>query len=144
MKTRTAETQGGRPKNDEPEIVVGLDIGTTKVTAVVGEVDDSTITILGVGNVPCRGLRKGVVSNIDWTVRSIRDAIEAAQQMAGVEIRTVYAGVAGSHIRCQPSDGVAAVGEHRVMPNLDAPATPERVLAAVEDVRRRAAEAAHG
>lgn len=110
MKSRNQELQGGRPKHDEPEIVVGLDIGTTKVTAVVGEVDDGTITILGVGNVPCRGLRKGVVSNIDWTVRSIRDAIEAAQQMAGVEIRTVYAGVAGSHIRCQPSDGVAAVG----------------------------------
>ena len=51
------------------EIVVGLDIGTTKVTAVVGEVDSDGITILGVGNVPCRGLRKGVVSNIDWTAR---------------------------------------------------------------------------
>jgi cell division protein FtsA len=110
MKTRPADSQGSRPKHYEPEIVVGLDIGTTKVTAVVGEVDENTITILGVGNVPCRGLRKGVVSNIDWTVRSIRDAIDAAQQMAGVEIRTVYAGVAGSHIRCQPSDGVAAVG----------------------------------
>jgi cell division protein FtsA len=110
MKTRSSESsQGGRAKYDEPEIVVGLDIGTTKVTAVVGEVDENGITILGVGNVPCRGLRKGVVSNIDWTVRSIRDAIEAAQTMAGVEIRTVYAGVAGSHIRCQPSDGVAAV-----------------------------------
>lgn len=91
------------------EIVVGLDIGTTKVSAVVGEVDADGITILGVGNVPCRGLRKGVVSNIDWTVRSITEAIEAAQTMAGVEIRTVYAGVAGSHIRCQTSDGVAAV-----------------------------------
>ncbi len=91
------------------EIVVGLDIGTTKVSAVVGEVDTDGITILGVGNVPCRGLRKGVVSNIDWTVRSIHDAIEAAQTMAGVEIRTVYAGVAGSHIRCQSSDGVAAI-----------------------------------
>ena len=94
---------------DSSEIVVGLDIGTTKVSAVVGEVDADGITILGVGNVPCRGLRKGVVSNIDWTVRSIRDAIEAAQTMAGVEIRTVYAGVAGSHIRCQASDGVAAI-----------------------------------
>src|SRR3954470_18588192 len=93
----------------QSEIVVGLDLGTTKVSAVVGEVDENGITILGVGNVPCRGLRKGVVSNIDWTVRSIRDAIEAAQTMAGVEIRTVCAGVAGSHIRCQPSDGVAAV-----------------------------------
>ena len=92
------------------EIVVGLDIGTTKVSAVVGEVDADGITILGVGNVPCRGLRKGVVSNIDWTVRAIAEAIEAAQTMAGVEIRTVYAGVAGSHIRCQSSDGVAAIG----------------------------------
>jgi cell division protein FtsA len=91
------------------EIVVGLDIGTTKVSAVVGEVDADGITVLGVGNVPCRGLRKGVVSNIDWTVRSIREAIESAQTMAGVEIRTVYAGVAGSHIRSQASDGVAAI-----------------------------------
>src|SRR5512144_506665 len=93
----------------QSEIVVGLDLGTTKVSAVVGEVDADGITILGVGNVPCRGLRKGVVSNIDWTVRSIAEAIEAAQTMAGVEIRTVYAGVAGSHIRCQSSDGVAAI-----------------------------------
>jgi cell division protein FtsA len=94
---------------DSSEIVVGLDIGTTKVSAVVGEVDGDGITVLGVGNVPCRGLRKGVVSNIDWTVRSIRDAVDAAQTMAGVEIRTVYAGVAGSHIRSQASDGVAAI-----------------------------------
>ena len=93
----------------ESEIVVGLDIGTTKVCAVVGEVDAEGITILGVGTVPCRGLRKGIVSNIDWTVRSIKEAIEAAQTMAGVEIRTVYAGVAGSHIRSQTSDGVAAI-----------------------------------
>src|SRR6476659_2225537 len=92
------------------EIVVGLDLGTTKVSAVVGEVDADGITILGVGNVPCRGLRKGIVANIDWTVRSIAEAIEAAQTMAGVEIRTVYAGVAGNHIRGQSSDGVVAVG----------------------------------
>jgi cell division protein FtsA len=91
------------------EIVVGLDIGTTKVCAVVGEVGDDGITILGVGQVPCRGLRKGIVSNIDWTVRAIKDAIDAAQTMAGVEIRTVFAGVAGSHIRSQSSDGVAAI-----------------------------------
>jgi cell division protein FtsA len=91
------------------EIVVGLDIGTTKVCAVVGDVGDEGMTILGVGTVPCRGLRKGIVSNIDWTVRSIKEAIESAQTMAGVEIRTVYAGVAGSHIRSQASDGVAAI-----------------------------------
>ena len=96
-------------REETSEIVVGLDIGTTKVSAVVGEVDCDGITILGVGTVPCRGLRKGVVSNIDWTTRSIAEAIEAAQTMAGVEIRTVYAGLCGSHIRCQQSDGVAAI-----------------------------------
>src|SRR3981189_1232975 len=94
---------------DSSEIVVGLDIGTTKISAVVGEVDSDGITVLGVGTVPCRGLRKGIVSNIEWTVRSIKEAIEAAQTMAGVEIRTVYAGVAGSHIRSPASDGVAAI-----------------------------------
>jgi cell division protein FtsA len=98
----TAASQG--------EIVVGLDIGTTKVCAVVAEVDAGDgITILGVGMVPCRGLRKGIVANIDWTVRSIRDAIESAQTMAGVEIRTIYAGIGGSHVRSSGSDGVAAI-----------------------------------
>jgi cell division protein FtsA len=97
-----------------PEIVVGLDLGSTKVSAVVGEVDPDGITILGVGNVPCRGLRKGVVSNIEWTVRSIREAVDAAQTMAGVEIQTVYAGVAGGHIRSQVSDGVAAISGREV------------------------------
>ena len=104
----TASAQPGM-SNNQSEIVVGLDIGTTKVSAVVGEVDEDGVTILGVGNVPCRGLRKGVVSNIDWTNRSIAEAIDAAQTMAGVEIRTVYAGVSGSHIRCQVSDGIAAI-----------------------------------
>src|SRR5579872_668253 len=92
------------------EIVVGLDIGTTKVCAVVAEVEGRDgLTILGVGMVPCRGLRKGIVANIDWTVRSIRDAIESAQTMAGVEIRTIYAGIGGSHVRSSGSDGVAAI-----------------------------------
>lgn len=97
-----------------PEIVVGLDLGTTKVTAVVAELDSDGITILGAGNVPCRGLRKGVVSNIEWTVRSINEAIEAAQTMAGVEINTVFAGVAGSHVRSQISDGVCAIAGREV------------------------------
>jgi cell division protein FtsA len=91
------------------EIVVGLDIGTTKVCAVVAEVEGDGITILGVGMVPCRGLRKGIVANIDWTVRSIKDAIEAAQTMAGVEIRFIYAGIGGSHVRSSSSDGIAAI-----------------------------------
>lgn len=96
------------------EIVVGLDVGSTKVSAVVGEVDQDGITILGVGNVPCRGLRKGVVSNIEWTVRSIREAIDAAQTMAGVEIGSVYLGVGGSHVKSQASDGVAAIAGREV------------------------------
>src|ERR1700722_10715261 len=75
-----ASTQG--------EIVVGLDIGTTKVCAVVGEIAEDGITILGVGSVPCRGLRKGIVSNIEWTTTSIKEAIESAQTMAGVDVRT--------------------------------------------------------
>jgi cell division protein FtsA len=97
-----------------PEIIVGLDLGSTKVSAVVGEVDADGITILGVGNVPCRGLRKGVVSNIEWTVRSIREAVDQAQTMAGVEIQTVYAGIAGGHIRSHVSDGVAAISGREV------------------------------
>ena len=97
------------PAASQGEIVVGLDIGTTKVCAVVAEVEGDGITILGVGMVPCRGLRKGIVANIDWTVRSIKDAIESAQTMAGVEIRTIYAGIGGSHVRSSGSDGVAAI-----------------------------------
>ncbi|MBM4359426.1 MAG: cell division protein FtsA [Deltaproteobacteria bacterium] len=106
------------------EIVVGLDIGTTKVAAVVAEVDADGVTILGVGNVPCRGLRKGVVANIEWTTRAISEAIDAAQTMAGAEIRTVYAGVSGSHIRCQISDGVAAISSGKEVSQADV----ERVL----------------
>jgi cell division protein FtsA len=106
-----------------PEIIVGLDLGSTKVTAVVGEVDADGITILGAGNVPCRGLRKGVVTNIDWTVRAIREAVDAAQNCAGVEIDTVYAGIAGSHIRNIASHGMCAVSGREVTP-----ADVERVL----------------
>jgi cell division protein FtsA len=108
---------------DPSEIVVGLDIGTTKVAAVVGEVDSEGITITGVGNVPCKGLKKGVVANIEWTVKAIGEAIQAAQLMAGVEIRTVYASVGGSHVRSQLSDGVVAVNAGEV-----GPADVERVL----------------
>ena len=65
-----------KPTSTNSEIVVGLDLGSTKVTAVVGEIDDGRVEILGFGNVTCRGLRKGVVSNIEWTVRAIREAVE--------------------------------------------------------------------
>jgi cell division protein FtsA len=104
--------------SSQGEIVVGLDIGTTKVCAVVAEVEAGDgITILGAGLVPCRGLRKGIVANIDWTVRSIKDAIESAQTMAGVEIRTIYVGIGGSHVRSSGSDGVAAIAGGEVTRN---------------------------
>jgi cell division protein FtsA len=96
------------------EIVVGLDIGTTKVCAVVAEVkggssDFIELEVLGVGNVPCKGLRKGVVANVASTTESIRAAIDEAENMAGVKIQTVFAGIAGSHIRAQNSNGVVAI-----------------------------------
>ncbi len=103
-----------RVNTSTPEIVVGLDLGSTKVTAVVAEVDGSSIEILGVGNVACRGLRKGVVSNIEWTVRSIREAVEAAQTMSGIEIGSVAVGVAGSHVRSLPSEGICAISGREV------------------------------
>ena len=91
------------------ELIVGLDIGTTKICAVVGEPSENGIDIIGIGTSPSNGLRKGVVVNIDQTVQSIRKAIEEAELMAGCEIKSVYAGIAGSHIKGVNSHGVIAV-----------------------------------
>jgi cell division protein FtsA len=91
------------------EIVVGLDIGTTKICAVVGEVDSNDIHIIGIGTHPSIGLRKGVVVNIESTVESIKKAIEEAELMAGCEISAVYAGIAGGHITGFNSRGIIAV-----------------------------------
>ena len=92
------------------ELIVGLDIGTTKICTVVGEVGtDSLVDIIGIGTSPSTGLRKGVVVNIEQTVQSIKKALEEAELMAGCEIRAVYAGIAGSHIKGFNSHGVIAV-----------------------------------
>ena len=80
-------------------IVIGLDIGTTKVSAVVGEIAEDRITVLGVGGAPCRGLTRGVVTNIEWTADAIRQAVDAARSMAGVDVSAVYVGVGGGHVR---------------------------------------------
>src|SRR5204863_419022 len=80
------------------EIVVGLDIGTTKICCIVGEVNPGGIDVIGIGTHPSRGLRKGVVINIEATVSSIHKAVEEAELMAGAEISAVYAGIAGGHI----------------------------------------------
>ena len=91
------------------EIVVGLDIGTTKICAVVGEVNGNDINIIGIGTHPSIGLRKGVVVNIESTVESIQKAVEEAEMMAGCEISSAYAGIAGGHITGFNSRGIIAV-----------------------------------
>ncbi|OQW96856.1 MAG: cell division protein FtsA [Desulfobacteraceae bacterium A6] len=90
-------------------IVVGLDIGTTKICAVVGEVIDKEINIIGIGTHPSIGLRKGVVVNIESTVDSIKKAVEEAELMAGCEISSVYAGIAGGHITGFNSRGIVGI-----------------------------------
>ncbi len=95
--------------NDQGKIIVGLDIGTTKICAVVGEVSGDEINIIGIGTHPSIGLRKGVVVNIEATVESIKKAVEEAELMAGCEISSVYAGIAGGHITGFNSRGIVAI-----------------------------------
>ena len=96
------------------EIIVGLDIGTTKICAIVGEKTDIGVDIVGIGTSVSTGLRKGVVINIDSTVESIKKAVEEAELMAGVEISSVYCGIAGGHIKGFNSHGIVAVKEKEV------------------------------
>lgn len=91
------------------KIIVGLDIGTTKVTAVVGEMLDNEINVIGVGSHPSTGLRKGSVVNIESTVDSIKKAVEEAELMAGCDISSVYVGIAGNHIKGLNSHGIIAI-----------------------------------
>lgn len=93
----------------QDDIVVGLDIGTTKICAVVGEISGDEVNIIGVGTHPSVGLRKGVVVNIESTVDSIKKAVEDAELMAGCEITSVYAGIAGGHITGFNSRGIIAI-----------------------------------
>jgi len=96
-------------KKPENKLVVGLDIGTSKVVAIVGEISvENEVEVIGIGSHPSRGLKKGVVVNIESTVQSIQRAIEEAELMAGCEIHSVYAGIAGGHIRSLNSHGIVA------------------------------------
>jgi len=100
----------------DKNLIVGLDIGTSKVVAMVGEVSaDGLVEVVGIGSHPSRGLKKGVVVNIDSTVQSIQRAIEEAELMAGCEIRSVYAGIAGGHIRSLNSHGIVAIRDNEVV-----------------------------
>ena len=109
-------------------ILVGLDIGTTKICAIVAEVpEEGPLNIIGVGSCPSRGLRKGVVVNIESTVESIKKAVEEAELMAAVQINSVYTGIAGSHISGENLKGVVALKKQEV--------TREDISRAVESAR---------
>jgi cell division protein FtsA len=100
---------------ESKDLVVGLDIGTSKVVAVVAEMrPDGQYEIVGLGQHESRGLKKGVVVNIETTVASIQHALEEAELMAGCKIRSVYTGIAGSHIRSFNSIGMVAIKDKEV------------------------------
>ena len=114
----------------EPQRVVGLDIGTSKVVAMVAEIGvDGVLEIIGIGSYPSRGLKKGVVVNIDSTTQSIQRAVEEAELMAGCQIDTLYAGIAGSHIRSLNSHGIVGISDGEVYPG-----DVERVVDAAQAV----------
>ena len=117
-------------KKSEKNIITGLDIGTSKIIALIGEVTtDGAIEIIGIGRHPSRGLKRGVVVDIEATVNSIQRAVQEAELMAGCEVRTVYAGIAGSHIRSLNSHGIVAIRDKEV-----SPADVERVIDAAKAV----------
>lgn len=117
-------------KKPVKNLIVGLDIGTSKVTALVGEIiEDGQIELVGVGSYPSRGLKRGVVVNIDATVQSIQRAVEEAELMAGCQIRSAYTGIAGNHIRSLNSHGIVAIQNQEV-----AQADVDRVIDAARAV----------
>ncbi|MFZ1061000.1 MAG: cell division protein FtsA, partial [Candidatus Rokuibacteriota bacterium] len=119
-------------KHARHPLITGLDVGTTKVCAVIGEVTPAGgLDVIGIGTSPSRGLRKGVVVNIDSTVEAIKKAVGEAEQMAGVEVGSVYAGLSGGHIRGVNSRGVVAVsGKNKEV----GPADLERALEAARAI----------
>ncbi len=109
------------------DIIVSLDIGTSKVRAIIGELNNGAINIIGVGSADSEGIRKGAIVDIDQTVQSIRNAIDHAERMVGIQISEVYVGITGNHIALQTSHGVVAVSdEDREIGEVDI----ERVLQA--------------
>src|ERR671919_264324 len=101
---------------DNKKLVVGLDIGTSKIAAIVAEITpEGGFDIIGMGNCPARGLKKGVVVNIETTVNAIQRALEEAELMADCKIREVYTGIAGSHIKSFNSQGMVAIKDKEVV-----------------------------
>lgn len=117
-------------KQQSSNIIVGLDIGTSKIAAIIGKLKaDGEIEIIGMGTHPSRGLKKGVVVNIDVTVESIQHAIDEAERMSGYQVESVYVGIAGSHIRSMNSDGMVAISDQDVKQ-----ADVERVIEAAKTI----------
>ncbi|NLC69839.1 MAG: cell division protein FtsA [Desulfuromonadaceae bacterium] len=100
--------------NNKDNLVVGLDVGTTKICAIVGNMTRDGLEIVGIGSCPSQGMRKGVVINIESTVAAIRQALQEAELMAGCEIRSVFTGIAGGHIKSFNSQGVIAIKDREV------------------------------
>ncbi|HAV69456.1 MAG TPA: cell division protein FtsA, partial [Alcanivorax sp.] len=101
--------------NAVDNMIVGLDIGTSKVVAIVGQItEEGVVEVVGLGSQPSRGMKKGVVVDIEATVRSIQRAVEEAELMAGCQIHSVYAGIAGSHVRSLNSHGIVAIRDREV------------------------------
>ena len=114
----------------DKRMIVGLDIGTSKVVAIVGELGpDGDIEVVGIGSNPSKGMKKGVVVNIESTLQSIQRAVEEAELMAGCQIHSVYAGIAGSHVRSLNSHGIVAIKDREVFG-----ADLERVIDAAQAV----------
>ena len=102
-------------KREDRKLIVGLDIGTSKVVSVVGELAaENSLEVIGIGSSRSHGLKRGVVVNIESTVQSIQRAVEEAELMAGCEIHTVFAGIAGSHVRSLNSHGIVAIRDKEV------------------------------
>jgi cell division protein FtsA len=102
-------------KKSDRNLIVGLDIGTSKVACIVGEINpEGDIEVVGLGTHPSRGLKKGVVVNLETTVQSIQRAVDEAELMAGCRINSVYAGIAGSHILSMNSHGIVAIKDKEV------------------------------
>src|SRR5579863_6177791 len=115
LQRRRATRVSTMARKPDRDVIVGLDIGTSKVVALVGEITaDGSIEVIGLGSQPSRGLKKGVVVNIESTVQSIQRAVEEAELMADCEINAVYAGIAGSHVRSLNSHGVVAIRDREV------------------------------